>query len=65
MFFLNSAWDDIYDVFGNGDEYDWVLEDEEQQMGGLKEGEKPNMHDVRFTLQLLCLYLFFLLKVMA
>jgi hypothetical protein len=43
---LTSAWDDIYDVFGNGDEYDWVLEDEEQQMGGLKEGEKPNMHDV-------------------
>lgn len=24
-----SAWDEIYDVFGNGDEYDWALDDDD------------------------------------
>jgi hypothetical protein len=43
---VDSAWDDVYDVFGSGDEHDWVLEDEAQQMGGFKEGEKLDMHDV-------------------
>lgn len=41
-----SAWDDIYDVFGNGDDYDWALEGEEEMMGGAVEGEQPRMEDV-------------------
>lgn len=41
-----SAWDDIYDVFGNGDDYDWALEGEEEMMGGAAEGEQPKMEDV-------------------
>ena len=43
---LASAWDDIYDVFGNGDDYDWALEGEEEMMGGQVEGEQPKMEDV-------------------
>jgi hypothetical protein len=26
----SSAWDEIYDVFGNGDDYDWALDDDEE-----------------------------------
>ncbi|CED84385.1 Transcription elongation factor SPT6 [Phaffia rhodozyma] len=29
-----AAWDDIYDIFGNGDEYDWALEGEDEMLAG-------------------------------
>lgn len=25
-----GAWDEIFDVFGNGDDYDWALDDDEE-----------------------------------
>lgn len=44
------TWDDIYDVFGNGDEYDWALEGEDEMFGAAGDGEAPKISDVRASL---------------
>lgn len=43
---LARTWDDIYDVFGNGDEYDWALEGEDEMFGAAGDGEAPKISDV-------------------
>ena len=38
----HSAWDEIQGVFGNGDEYDWALEDGDE-LPYEEEQPKPDM----------------------
>ena len=47
---LRRTWDDIYEVFGNGDEYDWALEGEDEMFGAAGDGEAPKISDVRCSL---------------
>lgn len=40
-----SAWDEIYDVFGAGDEYDWALDDDEEALSDHELGQKEMKYE--------------------
>ena len=52
-----SAWDEIYEVFGDGHDYDWALADDDEAMVEEEHG-KPDMkyQDVRLliSMQIVC-----------
>lgn len=44
-----NAWDEIYDVFGNGDEYDWALDEDEDAASDTELNQKEMRYqDVSF-----------------
>ena len=50
---IGSAWDEIYEVFGDGHEYDWALDEDDAVV--VEEQTKPDMkyEDVSLSPQLL------------
>ena len=47
---MSSTWDEIQDVFGDGHDYDWALEDDEQELADDVQKMDMKYRDVSLTI---------------